>query len=469
MQHFDLAVIGSGSGNSLIDERFEGQRVALIERDPVFGGTCLNRGCIPTKMYVYPADVLSSVDEAQKLGITLRPGKADWQAIRDRVFGRIDPISAGGLAWRERNAHVTVFHDEASFVDPHVLRVGNTEIRADQIVLATGSRPRMLNVPGLAELADRIHTSDTVMRIDEMPERIVILGGGFVAAEFAHVFASFGVDVTMVHRSEVFLREEDEEVQAAFAAQLSKRVRMRLNQRVSAFEEGPAGDVAVVTQDRNGVEYVYYTDLVLVAVGRERNYEALNLDAAGVEYKPNGQVRVDAHQRTNVPHIWALGDISSDYLLKHVANHEMRTVQHNLLYPDNLIESDHRYVPAAVFTQPQIASVGATERQLVQWGNPYVKKVQRYADVAYGWAMEDEGHFVKLLADPRSWHLLGAHIIGPQASTLIQPLVQAMSFGLSVPDMAKGQYWIHPALPEVIENALLGLLHVERPQELEHG
>lgn len=466
MQHFDLAVIGSGSGNSIIDEKFADKKVALIERDPVFGGTCLNRGCIPTKMFVHPANLAASVDDAARVGVTLEDGKADWQAIRDRIFGRIDPISQGGLEWRKQNDNVTVFQTEASFVDAHTLQVGDEQITADQIVIATGSRARMLDVPGFEEFADRIHTSDTIMRIDELPERIIIVGGGFVAAEFAHVFASFGVEVTIVHRSEVLLREADEAVSAVFADEISKRVQLRLNQEIDLVEAGPDGDLSVVTKDKNGVEYVYYSDLILVAVGRDRNYEALNLDASGVEYNRNGQIRVDAHQRTTVPHIWALGDVSSDHLLKHVANHESRVVQHNLLHPENLIESDHRYVPAAVFSKPQVATVGATEQQLRAWGLPYVSKVQRYADVAYGWAMEDEVHFVKLLADPRSWHLLGAHIVGPEASTLIQPLIQAITFGLPVQEMARGQYWIHPAMPEVVENALLGLLEAKTPAEL---
>ena len=140
-----------------------------------------------------------------------------------------------------------------------------------------------------------------------------------------------------------------------------------------------------------------------------------------------------------------------------------------LLNPDDLLSTDHRYVPYAVFTDPQIAAVGATEEELAAWGTPYVVARQRYADVAYGWALEDSGHFVKLLADPRTWHLLGAHIVGPQASTLIQPLIQAMSFGLRVPDMARGQYWIHPSLPEVVENALLGLLAAHEPPAIEHS
>lgn len=468
MQHFDVAVIGSGSGNSLIDERFNNLNVALIEKHDVFGGTCLNRGCIPTKMFVLPADHAASVTEARRLGVDLQYRGADWKAIRDRIFGRIDPISAGGLDWRERSSNVTVFHGEASFVDANTLQIGGDRISADQIVIATGSRPRPLGVDVPEEVSDRVHTSDTVMRIDELPERVVVLGAGFIAAEFAHVFSALGSEVTLINRSDRVLRGADVDVSAAFTEKLSKHVNVRLNQRLSSIEEVEDGEIEVVTVDRNGVEYLYVTDLVLNATGRVRNSDMLNLSAAGIEVRADGQIRVDANQRTSVPHIWAIGDVSSDFLLKHVANAEMRTVAHNLHNPNDLVETDHRYVPYAVFSDPQIASVGASEQQVLEWGIPHVVARQRYADVAYGWAMEDEEHFVKLIADPRSWHLLGAHIMGPQASTLIQPLIQAMSFGLKVQDMARGQYWIHPALPEVIENALLGLLEAHRPSEIEH-
>jgi mycothione reductase len=166
---------------------------------------------------------------------------------------------------------------------------------------------------------------------------------------------------------------------------------------------------------------------------------------------------VDEFQRTAVEGIFALGDISSDYQLKHVANHEAKVVGHNLLHPDEPIASDHRFVPAAVFSSPQIASVGLTEREAVEQGIRFVTSTEAYASIAYGWAMEDRTGFVKLIADPATGQLLGAHIIGPQASTLIQPLIQAMSFGLDARSMARGQYWIHPAMPELVENALLNL------------
>ncbi|MDO5677942.1 MAG: mycothione reductase [Propionibacteriaceae bacterium] len=458
MQHFDLVVIGSGSGNSLIDERFESWSVALIDRTEPFGGTCLNKGCIPTKMFVLPADHAASPREAARLGVELEYKGSDWKAIRDRIFGRIDPIAAGGLDWRERSSNVTVFRDEARFVGDKVLEVGGVQISADRVVIATGSRPRELDVPGLDEVANKVFTSDNIMRIDERPKRLVILGGGFIAAEFAHVFSALGTEVTLIHRSDVMLRGADAEISEQFANLLGKRVQIRLNQKLSSLEESSDGGVTVVTTDRNGIEYEYFADAVLMAVGRVRNSDALDPAAGGIDVKADGQIRVDAQQRTNVPGVWALGDVSSDYLLKHVANAEMRTVQHNILHPEAPVETDHRYVPYAVFSDPQVACVGATEEQLKAWGVPYVCARQRYGDVAYGWALEDEGHFVKLMADPGSWRLLGAHIIGPQAPSLIQPLIQAMSFGLRVDEMARGQYWIHPALPEVVENALLGLL-----------
>lgn len=467
MQHFDLVIIGSGSGNMIVNEEFDSQKVAIIERNRVYGGTCLNRGCIPTKMYVLPADHGASVEEARKLGVDLEFRGADWKAIRDRIFGRIDPIAEGGKAGRQNSHNVTVITEDASFVDAHTLQVGDEQITADRIVIATGSRPRELPVDVPEQLRDRLHDSDSIMHIDELPERLIIFGGGFIAMEFAHIFSGLGTEVTVINRSETLLRGQDHEVSAALAEQIGHRVKLRLNQDVSAVEPGPAGDIRVVTHDRNGVEYEYLADTVLVAIGRVRNSDTLDLEAAGVEMGKGGQIKVDATQRTSQPHIWALGDVSSDHLLKHVANKEARTVQHNLLHPDDLKETDHRFVPVAVFTHPQIASVGATEQQLLDWGTTYVVSRQRFADVAYGWAMEDEGNFVKLLADPRNRHLLGAHIMGPQASTLIQPLIQAMSFGLAVDDMAEGQYWIHPALSEVIENALLGLVSQFRAPALE--
>ncbi|MDU3218606.1 mycothione reductase [Cutibacterium avidum] len=458
MEHYDIVVIGSGSGNTILDEEFADRRAAIIDSG-TFGGTCLNVGCIPTKMFVLPADLATSPSEAAKLGVNLQFCGASFTSIRDRIFGRIDPISRGGLEYRQGLENIDVYTDEAKFVDPHTIEVGDTRITADQIVLAAGSRPRVPDVLGLDDpsLAGSIHTSDTIMRLEELPHRLVILGGGFIAAEFAHIFSALGSSVTVINRSGRMLRHEDQEISQRFTEQIGHRVRLRMSEDLVGIDRDPGGHLVVLTVDGDGVDYDYPADIVLNAMGRVPNGDRLNLPAAGVDVDDDGFVVVDEHQRTNVEHIWALGDVCSHWELKHVANHEARVVRHNLLHPDDLASSDHRFVPHAVFSNPQVASVGASEQSLLQSEIPYTKYVQEYADVAYGWAMEDEGHCVKLLGDPGTRTLLGAHIIGPQASTLIQTCIQGMSAGQTVGEMARGQYWIHPALPEVVENALLGL------------
>ncbi|WP_019813469.1 mycothione reductase [Saccharomonospora saliphila] len=459
MPHYDLVIVGTGSGNSILDHRFADHKVAIVEKG-VFGGTCLNVGCIPTKMFVYPADLAATPADAARLGVDAERRGVRWREIRDRIFGRIDPIAEGGRRYRaehDDNANVTVYEGEGRFTGHKELTValpeGPETLTADQFVLAAGGRAVVPDIPGLAEVD--YHTSDTVMRIDDLPRRAIILGSGFVGAEFAHIFASFGVEVTLVARSGALLRAEDDDVSGRFTELASRRYDVRLSRRTVRARRTEEG-VALDLHGPGGPETVE-GDLLLVATGREPNSDVLDVAATGVTTLPSGHVAVDEYQRTAVEGIYALGDLCSPQELKHVANHEARVVQHNLLHPDEPVAADHRFVPHAVFTSPQIASVGLTERDAAARGVPHVTATQDYGGIAYGWAMEDTTSFAKLLADPETGHLLGAHILGPQAPTLIQPLIQAMSFGLDARSMARGQYWIHPAMPELIENALLAL------------
>ena len=449
--HFDLAVIGTGSGNSVVDERFADRRVALLEKG-TFGGTCLNVGCIPTKMFVYPADIAYSAAHGGRLGLETRFHRARWPEIRERIFGRIDPISIGGRFWRaEKNENVTLFEGHARFVDVRTLDTGTGRtITADQVVIAAGSRPVLPEVEGLSDVG--FHTSDTIMRIDDLPDRLLILGGGFVAAEFAHVFASFGTRVTVVNRSARLLRAQDDEVSERFTEVARRQWDVRLEAQATKVERYDGG-VRAHLSDGSTV----HADTVLVAVGRISNADGMDLEKTGVERDADGVIVVDEYQRTNVDGIWALGDVANYYQLKHVSNHEARVVQHNLLHPDDLMKADHDHVPSAVFTSPQVASVGLTEEEASAQGIPFVTSRQSYGDTAYGWAMEDRTSIVKVLAAPDTGRILGAHLLGPQASNLIQPLIQAMSFGQTAHEVARGQYWIHPALSEVVENVLLGL------------
>jgi mycothione reductase len=442
--HYDLAIVGSGSGNSLIGPEFAKWQIAIIE-ESTFGGTCLNVGCIPTKMYVYPADLAESVKHAGHLGVDGAIDQVRWADIRDRVFGRIDAIAAGGRDYRAHGEpNITLYEAHAEFVGPAELLLSTGEtISADRIVVATGSRPTVPDVVTASGVP--FHTSDTIMRIDELPKRIAILGGGYISAEFAHVFSAFGVDTTVLARSGPLLRHLDREIAQQFTEIARQRWDVRTETQVESVESVD-GTVRLRLSDG----FVVEADLLLVATGRTPNADRLNLAAAGIEVHPDGRVIVDGCGRTTAPQVWSLGDVSSAHQLKHVANHEARVVAHNLAHPDDLVESDHRFVPAAVFTHPQVASVGLTEEQAIASGRPFVTAVQDYGGTAYGWAMDDTTSFCKVLADP-------AHIIGEQAATLIQPLIQAMSFGIGARDLARGQYWIHPALTEVVENVLLRL------------
>ena len=450
MTDYDLVIVGSGSGNSLVTPELADWKIAIVE-EGTFGGTCLNVGCIPTKMFVYPAELAGHAREYEHLGLHGSAPSADWPAIRDRIFGRIDAISRGGRDYRKSGSpNVTLYEAHAEFDGPRSLRLSTGEtITGRHVVLAAGSRATV--PPVVAQSGVPFHTSDTIMRLDRLPERLIILGAGYIAAEFAHVFSAFGTHVTVAARN-TLLGEVDHDIAARLTDLVAERWHLHRNIHATSVS-GTAGDIRVDLSDGA----VLTGDTLLVATGRRPNGDRLGLAAAGIDTHADGRIAVDAFQRTSAENVWALGDVSSEYQLKHVANHEERTVAHNLAHPDALVASDHRFVPSAVFTDPQLASVGLTEQQARAAGLRYVTKIQAYGGTAYGWAMEDSTSVCKLIADPASGRLLGAHLMGESASVLIQPIIQAMSFGLGVREMARGQYWIHPALTEVVENALLGL------------
>ena len=464
MPHYDLAIIGSGSGNSVITPFWDGKRVAMIEGG-VFGGTCLNVGCIPTKMFAYPAGLAAVPPEAARLGVDLSLDKVRWNDVRDRIFGRIDPISESGRRYRsDEQDHVDLYEEHVRFTGPRsMVTDSGTVITADRIVVAAGSRAVLPDVPGVG--LPQVHTSDTVMRIDGLPSKAVVVGGGYIAAEFAGVFHGFDSDVVQVNRSGRLLRGNDQEISERFATAAASRWRLELGYALQAIEDNGDGTVTVLFQDDDGAPLRLTADIVLMATGRIPNTDRLGVEAAGFDLDDDGTLSVDAHLRVRsggqpLEGVYALGDIANAYQLKHVANREARVVAHNLERPAQLRSIDYTAVPFAVFSTPQVASVGLTEeeaRSQAPAGADIVTAVQDYGSTAYGWAMEDGEGVVKLVAERATGRLLGAHIMGHEASILIQPLVQAMATSVPVHQLARGPYWIHPALTEVVENALLAL------------
>lgn len=454
--HYDLIIVGTGSGNSILTPDFDDKKVAIVEKGK-FGGTCLNVGCIPTKMYVLAAEHAFAAREAGKLGVDLEFHGADWDAIKERVFdNRIDLIAKGGENYRRNECdNVTVYDMEASFVGPKTLKTGRggieETITADTIILAAGARPF---IPEWAK-GVTYHTNEDVMRLDKLPKSMTIVGGGFIAMEFAHVFDALGTDVTIISRSPL-LRPLDEDLRDPFNEIATQRYTTHIGRTVaSATENG--GQVTLTLDDDTQVT----SDALLIATGRIPNSDTLNVAAGGIETHDDGRVKVDEFGHTTAEGVWSLGDLSSPYQLKHVANAEMRAVTHNVLatWRGNgaLVPMPHDHVPSAIFTHPQIATVGLTEQQAIEAGHDVTVKVQNYGDVAYGWALEDSTGLVKLIADRSTGKLLGAHYMGPQASTLIQQMITVMAYDLDLREFPRGQYWIHPALAEVTENAILGL------------
>lgn len=458
METYDLAIIGTGSGNSVLNERYATKRVAICEQG-TFGGTCLNVGCIPTKMFVYAAEVAKTIRGAARYGVDAHIDGVRWEDIVSRVFGRIDPIAASGEDYRRSLPNVDVYSSRTRFGPVEAdgryrLRTdAGEEFTADQVVIATGSRATV--PPAIAASDVRYHTSDTIMRLPALPEHLVIVGSGFVATEFAHVFSALGTRVTLVVRGSCLLRHCDDTICERFTRIAAGKWELRTHRNVVDARNRGSG-VWLQLDDGGTLD----ADALLVATGRIANADLLDAEQAGIDVE-DGRVVVDEYQRTSARGVFALGDVSSPYQLKHVANHEARVVQRNLLCDwddtESMAVTDHRFVPSAVFTDPQLASVGLTENQAVAQGFDVSVKIQDYGDVAYGWAMEDTNGIVKLIGDRATGRLLGAHFMGYQASSLIQPVIQAMSFGLTAQEMARGQYWIHPALAEVVENALLGL------------
>ncbi len=453
-EQYDLIIVGSGSGNSIPDY-LDGWKIAIVERD-VFGGTCLNRGCIPSKMFVLPADVAEHVRHGHRLGVNASVQNIDWVGIRNRVFGLIDPIAAGGEVYRATGSeHITLLRGTARFTGDKTFVVdgldGSTRtITAPKVLLAAGARPIIPTIDGLDGV--RYHTSDSIMRLDHFPPRLGIIGGGFIAVEMGHVFSGLGSDVHLFNRSTRLLRHHDAEISDRFTEVFSERVTFHAGCIPDRIEHE---DHTILVHAEG---HTYEFDELLVATGRTPNSDLLRATVGGLSVHDDGRVAVDDTMATGVEGVWAIGDLANSYQLKHLANAEAKVAFWNLAHPEDQRSTDYRAVPSAVFSDPQVATVGYSEAEATMLGIDYSVGRRDYGGTAYGWALADETSFAKVLVDRSTGLVIGAHIIGPQAATLLQPLIQAMQFGLTAERLATEMFYIHPALTEVVENALLDAL-----------
>ena len=466
MKEYGLIVVGSGAGMNVIDTALAlGHRVALVEEGPI-GGTCLNRGCIPSKVLVHAADVVREAEEAARIGVHLRLDKVDYPALKKRMW---EIVLSGRHEIEDAIKHATdldLFPLIGSFVSDYTMQVGNETIKAPRIVLASGARAQIPPIPGLDKV--KFHTYRTVFDIEEPPESMVILGGGYIGCEFAHFFSAIGAKVALIGRNSVLLPHEEPETSLLVRKRLSKHVEIHTGADVVKVE-GKNGRVAVTFNDpASPGEKVIEAQHLLVAVGVRSNSDWLKPEKTGVKTDDKGWILTNAYLETSKPNIYSLGDALGRNMYRHTANYEASVVRNNL-FSQQKMTLDLHAVPHAVFTDPQVGQVGMTEEEAKAQFKVMVG-VARFHETAMGFAYDDEEAFVKVLVEYPTRRILGATVVGPQASILIQQVVNMMaSDSQTFAPLVRAQI-IHPTLSEAVASAFgkLRPANFEPPEHQHH-
>jgi mycothione reductase len=455
MKHYEILAIGSGSAMYVVEpflERNPQARAAVIDKDEP-GGICLTRGCIPSKLLLYPATLRRMAERGPALGVDLRVVGVDFPGIMARmrasIGADIEEIREDLTAAR----NIDYYHGTAEFTDPKTLQVGSETLTSDRILLCTGSRPTIPPIPGLADSG--FLTSDTVLQLTELPESIAIVGGGFIAAEYGHFFSAMGSRTTIIGRNPRFLPSEEPEVSELVERSARRYLTLLTGHEVLRVASLPDGRRRVTTKDRTtGSVSELEVEQILIAVGRESNNDLLRLDRAGISTDPHGWIMVDEFLQTNHPGVWALGDATGNYLFKHKANQDAFVLEENLVKGRHR-PTDYHAVPHAVFTEPEVAGVGLREHEAVEHlgADRVLVGMYPFEKTAKGRAMGVHEGFVKVLVEKGTYRIVGAHIVGPEAAILLQEVIDLMYTPEqnSLP-IREGMH-IHPALSEVVERA----------------
>ncbi|MBI5224524.1 dihydrolipoyl dehydrogenase [Candidatus Micrarchaeota archaeon] len=451
MKKFDLIVIGSGSGLNVAAQAVNaGLNVAVVEKGPL-GGTCLNRGCIPSKILIHSAEVAETIRNSEKFGIKANGFEVDFARITKRASEIVDEDSQNIEKSIREAENYTLFKTEAKFVGNKILQVGSEQITSNRIVIAAGTRSMVPKIEGLKEV--EFMTSDEALRLTKLPKSMIIIGGGYIAAELAHFFGALGTELTIIEFNDYMLTAADAEVYKKFTEVFSKKYRAVLGHGASKVcKEGEL--FAVDAQNKNTKEIIKFSaEKLLIATGRVPNSDILDVAKSGIATDKKGYIATNEFLETNVQGVFAFGDIAGKFLFKHSANLEAEVVSQNLLYPKSKSPADYFAMPWAVFSSPQVAGVGKTEEQLIAEKVDFAVGKYFYKDTAMGVAMQEEDGFVKVMVDRGSKKILGAFIIGPDASTLIHEIIVAMRSGEGTVDNIWNSVHVHPALPEVVQRA----------------
>lgn len=454
MKTYDIIVIGGGGGTKLVSPPARmGLKVAVIEKEAL-GGTCLNRGCIPSKMLIHPADIAHEIDEAHKLGIDVDTKySVRWKELVEYVSSSVDGVSKGIDSAYEKNTNVDYYHGTGSFVSDKVIEVNGEQLTAEKIVIAVGARARVPKIEGLE--GTPFMTSKEALRNTTQPKKLIVIGGGYIGVELGHFYGGLGTDVTFLVRSG-FVGKEDWQVREEFTKVFSARHTVHMNVETTKVEYNDGMfRVTIIDRDTDG-ETVVEADALLVAVGIVPNTDTLNIDNTSIVLNDCGYVETDERLMTNVKGVYAIGDCNGRYFFRHSVNFEGEWLFDALYKSKHDDAIAYPPMPHAIFSNPQIGGVGVTEDELKAAGKcegeDYVVGLNNYKNSAMGDALRSEYGFVKLLFDAKSRKLIGAHIIGPEASDMIHMCIAYITMEATLDDMLKMIY-IHPALPENVRNA----------------
>ncbi len=442
---FDMITIGAGSGGVASSRRAGayGARVAIVEELRV-GGTCVLRGCVPKKLLVYGAQFADAFADAAGFGWSVKPAEFDWPALiaaKDKEIGRLSQIYINML----NNAHVEVIDGRGILVDPHTVEVAGRPYTAENILIAVGGWPETPAIPGI----EHVISSNEALDLAVLPKRVVIVGGGYIAVEFAGIFNGFGSEVIEIIRREEVLRGFDEDIRIYLGQEMRGRgIDIRGGTQVSRIEkttariDKSAGGYTVTTTDGKRIE----TDCVMYATGRKPNTRGMGLAEIGVALNKNEAVVVDEWQRSSVPNIYAVGDVTDRINLTPVAIAEGRAIAETL-YNNNPMRMDHAGVPSAVFSQPPVSVVGLNEEEArLQYGEVDIFQA-RFKPMKNTLSGRDERTFMKLVVDAKTDRVVGCHMLGVDAPEIVQGLAIAIKCGATKQQFDQ-TIGIHPSAAE---------------------
>jgi dihydrolipoamide dehydrogenase len=451
LKEYDFIVVGSGCGLIIVDEAIAHElKVTLVDRGPL-GGTCLNVGCIPSKMLTCVADRVVDTQEARRLGIRARVSSVDFQSVMRRMQKGVESGREHVRKTLARQKKLDFYEGSGCFVDDMTMEVNGERIKGKRIFLASGSRTLIPPIKGLETVG--YLTNESVLALKKRPDSLVIIGGGYIAVELGHFFAAMGTRVTMLEMADRLILSEEPEVSDLLKERLSKRMQVQTDELVQ--EVGPdvsgQGVKVIAKNNATGETKEYSAEKILLAVGRRSNADTLQVEKTGVQLDQRGFIKVNGYMQTSHRHIFAVGDANGQQMFTHIANREAVLAADHVLHGTRQ-KMDYSAAPHAVYSYPQIASVGMTEEQARKDHKIRVGKT-KYSSVAYGEALLERRGFAKAIIEEETDKILGFHIIGPYAPILIQEVINSIQSKGNVHEIFDGTH-IHPAMTELIPTTL---------------